>query len=425
MDFSTVPLLALSVESKQLISTLLNPPKVLPSDNGLPRDWRGLAHAFGMAGETIPLLSSHSNPSDYILETITNTDSRKITIKDLQNALETIERWDVIDDTETLFEKDAQEHATRLKRVQESPTAVNENADPEILTIDDQYRSRLGLKKQIYDGFLLYADDDYEFAKEMITRLENENLKLCTKDRDLIGGLTLTNEAIMKLISNRCNHLIVIISPSFLESPMNTFFLEFAHAVGIDKRQRKLIACVYKECEQLPDPLSYLYNIDYRRRAYFDFWGKLCESIKPPSTDTENKVYKKITIIEDKECSVEMYDFDAKEGRSRNQLTISPEPSKCSKPCSKSHGIFSSLTRRKEKKKNNAGTSKSTSEEQVSDSSLTLPSVSSDSISLTSESISLPSESINLPLDSSNLLSVKYNKKKKPKQLQFLFARKK
>lgn len=62
-----------------------------------------MAHAFGMAGETIPLLSSHSNPSDYILETITNTDSRKITIKDLQNALETIERWDVIDDTETLF----------------------------------------------------------------------------------------------------------------------------------------------------------------------------------------------------------------------------------------------------------------------------------------------------------------------------------
>lgn len=37
------------------------------------------------------------------------------------------------------LEKDAQEHATRLKRVQESPTAVNENADPEILTIGKLY----------------------------------------------------------------------------------------------------------------------------------------------------------------------------------------------------------------------------------------------------------------------------------------------
>ena len=37
MDFSTVPLLALSNETKWLMSILLNPPKVLTLDNGLPR----------------------------------------------------------------------------------------------------------------------------------------------------------------------------------------------------------------------------------------------------------------------------------------------------------------------------------------------------------------------------------------------------
>lgn len=37
VDLSKVPLVALSGETKQIISTLLNPSKVIPSENGLPR----------------------------------------------------------------------------------------------------------------------------------------------------------------------------------------------------------------------------------------------------------------------------------------------------------------------------------------------------------------------------------------------------
>jgi len=37
IDLSIVPLVATTVASRQVIATMLNPIKVLPSDNGLPR----------------------------------------------------------------------------------------------------------------------------------------------------------------------------------------------------------------------------------------------------------------------------------------------------------------------------------------------------------------------------------------------------
>lgn len=37
VDLSTVPLVGISVVSKQIIAAMLNPTKVLPSDNDLPR----------------------------------------------------------------------------------------------------------------------------------------------------------------------------------------------------------------------------------------------------------------------------------------------------------------------------------------------------------------------------------------------------
>lgn len=40
-------------------------------------------------------------------------------------------------------------------------------------------------------------------------------------------------DAATRLITERCNRLIVIISPAFLESEANKFFLKFAQALGM------------------------------------------------------------------------------------------------------------------------------------------------------------------------------------------------
>lgn len=57
--------------------------------------------------------------------------------------------------------------------------------------------------------------------------------QLCLKERDLVAGISFEHEAIMRLISERCNRLIAIISPDFLKSPANKFFMNYAQATGI------------------------------------------------------------------------------------------------------------------------------------------------------------------------------------------------
>lgn len=66
--------------------------------------------------------------------------------------------------------------------------------------------------------------------------MENEyGLKLCVKERDLVAGIAFEHRAIIELISERCNRLIVIISPAYLKSQVNKFVVNYAVALGIGK----------------------------------------------------------------------------------------------------------------------------------------------------------------------------------------------
>lgn len=104
-------------------------------------------------------------------------------------------------------------------------------------------------------------------------------LQLCLKERDLIGG-TFESDAIMRMISERCDRLIVIFSKAFFESQANTFFVKFAQALGIEQRKRKIIPCMNEIC-QLPTSLQYYFILRYREPTpYFNFWHKLYQSIQ-------------------------------------------------------------------------------------------------------------------------------------------------
>ncbi|KMQ96636.1 myeloid differentiation primary response protein 88 [Lasius niger] len=311
-DLSTVPLVGISVVSKQIIAAMLNPTKVLPSDNNLPRDWRGLAHLLELNGEIMSLLVSHSDPTTYML-TMFEKNKKNITIKNFQTMMEQMDRWDIIDDTEAIFQSDAAKYLEQQQRAQVSADLIDECVDQEVLTLGDVYRLSQGLETQYYDAFLLYADEDISFVNEMVQKLETEyKLKLCLKDRDLVGGVAFEHEAVMKLISERCNRLLIIISPSFLKSSANKFFLNYAQALSIEKRQRKIIPCIYKSCE-LPFQLKYISILDYNRTGLYDFWGKLHDSIQAShsintSSITQNNITKEITearnILPDKHSDI-------------------------------------------------------------------------------------------------------------------------
>ncbi|EFN62977.1 Myeloid differentiation primary response protein MyD88 [Camponotus floridanus] len=288
VDLSTVPLVGISAVSKQIITAMLNPKKVLSSDNGLPRDWRGLAHLLELNGEIMSLLVSHSDPTTYML-TMLEKNKKNITIKNFQTMMEEMDRWDIIDDTEAIFQNDAVKYLEQQQRAQVSADLID-SVDQEVLTLGDVHRLSQGLETQYYDAFLLYADEDVSFVNEMVQKLEAEyKLKLCLKDRDLVGGVAFEHEAVMKLISERCNRLLIIISPNFLKSSANKFFLNYAQALSIEKRQRKLIPCIYESCE-LPFQLKYISTLDYNRRGLYNFWDKLHDSIKTSNSINTNNI---------------------------------------------------------------------------------------------------------------------------------------
>ncbi|XP_012231475.1 myeloid differentiation primary response protein MyD88-like [Linepithema humile] len=278
-DLSAVPLVALSAETKEYIANMLNPTKFLSNENSFQRDWRGLTHLLKVNAELMPWFEAQKDPTKYILEKI----EKNISMKDFQATMELMDRWDIIDDTEKMFESDAIKYLEHQQRVSANP--IDQQVDEDILTLDDAYRLTRGLSKTHYDAFLLYADEDADFANEIMQKLQTEyKLKLCYH-QNMIAGLPFEHEAVMKLISKRCNKLLVILSPNFLRHPTNQFLLSYTQALSIEKQQRKIVPCLYKKCQQedVPYQLQYISRVDYTRRKYQDFWMLLCYSIQAPT----------------------------------------------------------------------------------------------------------------------------------------------
>lgn len=95
----------------------------------------------------------------------------------------------------------------------------------------------------------------------------------------MIGG-AIEVDAIMRVISERCERLIVIFSTAFFESAANTFFVKFGQALGIEQRMRKIIPCMKDNCS-LPLQLQFYYVLRYtEKKTHYDFWERLATSIQ-------------------------------------------------------------------------------------------------------------------------------------------------
>lgn len=198
------------------------------------RDWHGLADLCEIEGQYIPNMECNNDPTSNVLNLWYENNSETSTIQNLLSYLEEMDRYDVIYDIKELLDDD-------IKYYKQNPNdgaikRPNLDADKYILTNDDVSRLNEGLELQNYDAFVLFADDDINFASQIIEVLEKEyNMKLCTKDRDLVGG-GFEHDSIIKLISERCNRLIVIVSNEFFKSSANKFFYTFAQAIGIGRQ---------------------------------------------------------------------------------------------------------------------------------------------------------------------------------------------
>lgn len=79
---------------------------------------------------------------------------------------------------------------------------IDPSIDNLILTTDDVHNISEGLEPQHYDAFVLFDVDDIDFATKLIDNLEEKDLKLCVKERDLVGGKC-EHDAVIKLIAER------------------------------------------------------------------------------------------------------------------------------------------------------------------------------------------------------------------------------
>ncbi|XP_052862356.1 myeloid differentiation primary response protein MyD88 [Anopheles cruzii] len=301
IDLMTIPLEALSPRSRELVAELLNQRRIFTSEDGYFRDWRGAFDVIGLPKSYLALVTANVNPTGYLLDLWTKESDqckRSAHLGTLQHVLGYIDRWDIVDDTSKLFEQDAEQFLLKeqkqlTKQMKTGSKEQPEADDYDIITKDDTYDH-----KQQYDAFILYADRDIEFASKMVDRLEGRGMRLCLKDRDLLAGSNCEHELLTRLISERCRRLVVIFSKAFVQSPMNAFVVTYAQALQIEKRVRKVIPCVYEECE-LPQHLKYTFRLDYtRKQKLFDFWDKLAKSISDPAKATVQDVTQPVLEVD-------------------------------------------------------------------------------------------------------------------------------
>lgn len=213
--------------------------------------------------------------------------------------------------------EDAHKFLSDQARGVDKVVELDKSPELEVLTRGDFNRIQAGLPPQNYDAFVLFADEDIDFTTELIDKMEGSGYKLCVKERDLVAGVTFEHEAILRLISERCNRLIVIISPAFLRSTANAFFVNYAQAIGIHQGRRKIIPCIIEKCAELPQSIRFLHSLNYMRSAAFwNFWDKLHDSLK--TTPTEN-----LTIADKARITELTESFEAMNTKEKIPLKVS------------------------------------------------------------------------------------------------------
>ncbi|XP_065367511.1 myeloid differentiation primary response protein MyD88 [Calliphora vicina] len=298
ITFQEIPLTALSKKSLRKLSHLLNSRKVLRSEEGYERDWRGLASLARQKFLCDENTISGDDPMTKVIQLWCTNNPKTATFAYLEQFLGIIDRWDVSDDIYENLVEDTKTYQAKLQQCLDlnSDDNVDMNtektygdfghgSDSNILTTSDVIRAQKGLPPQMYDAFVLYADADLNYASEMLTKLEDNpeyNFKLCMKDRDLLGGVQFEHVALTQLIEERCKHLIVILTEEFLKSPENKFLVNYTQALQIQHKTRKIVPLLYEESVDIPRTLKIYTLLRYNSgtSSLFNFWSKLANSIQ-------------------------------------------------------------------------------------------------------------------------------------------------
>lgn len=102
IDLFQIPISALDRKTLQRLSATLNPIKVILSEDGVQRDWRGVHHYLHL--ESLPF-GYLQRPIDHMAELLKQWQKECDTasVGKLRQIIGDIDRWDVVDDTSEMF----------------------------------------------------------------------------------------------------------------------------------------------------------------------------------------------------------------------------------------------------------------------------------------------------------------------------------
>lgn len=101
INLDDIPISALRAKSRDLLSKRLNAIKVILSEDGAPRDWRGVLNGIGLSDD-LNAVQYKADPMKEVLELWAQRKNNS-TVANLQRILGNIDRWDVVDDTSDFF----------------------------------------------------------------------------------------------------------------------------------------------------------------------------------------------------------------------------------------------------------------------------------------------------------------------------------
>ncbi|CAH0718704.1 unnamed protein product, partial [Brenthis ino] len=298
VDLTTVPLTALTNESRSILSSLLNPRKVLPiiGPDGLPRhrDWRGLASLAQISTEVAASINDYADKTARVLDIWSQRIDGLATVGTLLSFLQLLDRFDACEDLVELHRQDK-----LIVRGGGQQIVSWDGDDRDLITYDDKL---LGFPQK-YHAYVLYAREDKEFVDEVVSRMKTQGLKMCTEEDLLVGHATKV-APVSRLILERCRYIVLIYSPDFLRSPAITFYTNLAQADAINKQQIKLIPIMYRECS-LPELLAQYHRLYYKTRGEINsyFWYRLSDSLRIVNTprieyNMSNSTYSSMSINE-------------------------------------------------------------------------------------------------------------------------------
>lgn len=182
--------------------------------------------------------------------------------------------------------------------------------DDGVLTLSDPAHRQRGEPLQQYDALIIYAEDDADdaaFVRRMIDEMtQRRDLTVCHAD-DMLAGSRFEHSVRRDLLVERCNRLIVVLSPAFVLSEENKYISNLAQSLGIAKNMRKLIPVVHKECK-IPPLFQHIIMLNYCRPHHlYDFWSKLyqsvvrtpAEAVRAPATATVAAVAVRAPVVSD------------------------------------------------------------------------------------------------------------------------------